>query len=320
MFRALLLIALLCGCEGDADQAAETAGSAEVRAPVSQKNDALPEPAPPTPEAVGAAEKLTAFANRAGQYLEHGFYSLADILHANSQTYLKTFSLPARPDAGPRQPGILGPETGLFDEAEARELTSGWQDMDKALDALLGHYANLEKYVADRTIRDDGKLGSELAAKIAASHEQFVKARHSWLNIVQRRANEAQHILLYEHPLERQILAGENIFSQIREANDILASGTFDAPLLQTICSIIRSQIDIGAKPPFPARPALERLYRGFLKTAAVYADHLEQGSEEGIRNFQRRELGEAARACALAWNKFAREANHVQNGSGGSR
>lgn len=312
MLRALLLIALLCGCESDADKTGNLAVSAEVRAPISQKSE-LPSPSPPTPEARIAAEKLTAFANRAGQYLEHGFYSLADVFQANTQSYLKTFRLPSRPERGPRLPDALKPEAGLFDEQEAKDLTAGWQSMDRAFDALLGHYSNLEKYVADWNIRDDGKLGNDLAARIAESHAQFVKARHSWLNIVHARASEAQHILLYNHPLERQILAGENIFAQIREANDILASGTFDAQLLKTICAIIRAQIDVGARPPFPARPGLERLYRGFLKSASAYATSLEQGSEEGIRDFQRRELVEGARACALAWNEFAKEANHVQ-------
>lgn len=309
-FKALLLLGLLCGCDSDADRLAQGGGSAEVRAPISQKEGELPPPATPTPEARAAAEKLTAFANRAGYYLEHGFYSLADVFHANSQAYLNTFRLPARPDVGPRSPDTLKPEAGMFDEQEAKDLTIGWQGMDKAFDALLGHYASLEKYVADRDIRDDGKLGNELVAKIASDYGQFAKARHSWLSIVQRRASEAQHILLYNHPLERQIFAGENIFSQIREANDILASGKFDAALLQTICAIIRGQIEVGARPPFPAKPALERLYRGFLKAATTYADKLEQGSEEGIRNYQRRDVAEAARACALAWNEFAKEAN----------
>lgn len=312
MFRALLLIALLCGCDRDADRSAQGTGGAEVRAPISQKVGELPPPATPTPEARGAAEKLTAFANRAGHYLEHGFYSLADVFHANSQAYLNTFRLPPRPDVGPRTPEALKPEAGLFDEQEAKDLTTGWQGMDRAFEALLGHYASLEKYVADRNIRDDGKLGNDLVAKIASDYGQFVKARHSWLSIVQRRASEAQHILLYNHPLERQIFAGENIFAQIREANDILASGKFDAALLQTICAIIRAQIEVGARPPFPAKPALERVYRGFLKAAAVYADNLEHGSAEGIRSYQRREVAESARACAHAWNEFAKEANQA--------
>lgn len=309
MLRLLLLALLLCGCNDDS-RAPSDNGGAEVRAPISQRPGAQQEEKPPSPEEVAAAEKITAFANRVTQYLEHGFYSLADVFHANTQAYLKTFRLPARPDVGQRRPDALQPEAGLFNEQEARDLTAGWQAMDKALSALLGHYANLEKYVADRNIRDDGALGRELAERIELAHGQFIGARRSFLAIVQKAAGEAQRALLYNHPLARQILAAENIFAQMREAGDILASGSAEPELLRAICANIRAEMELGARPPFPAAPNLERLYRNYLKAVGSYAGALEQGSEEGMRQFQRREISESARASILAWNEFAKEAN----------
>lgn len=310
MFRLLFLLLLLCGCDSDAGLTPSENGSAshEVRGPASLESGSARKA--PGEEEKATAERITAFANQAGQYLESGYFSLADKFHANAQEYLKSYRLPPRPDVGRRLTGGLAPEEGLFDEQEARDLTEGWQAMDRALNALLGHYSSLEKYVADQKVRDDGKLGRDLAAKIAASHERFVQARHAWLGIVQKRSRQAQDVLLYNHPLERQIVAAENIFEQIRAARDILAGNNPDLQILKNLGASIHAQIDLGGRPPFTASPGLERLYRNFLKAAAGYADELERG--ENIHNFQRRELGAAAKNCALAWNEFARAVNGV--------
>lgn len=311
MFRLLLLFFCLLACDNQGDDHSRHSES-EIRGRVGQEGQVVQIKAPPAPEETRAAEAMTAFANRASQYLENGFYSLADRFYVNTLNYQKNFRLPARPATGQRQRDILIPPGGIFDEQEESDLAEGLQKMDRALDKLLGHYASLEKYVADKTIRDDGKLGDELVEKIGASHADFIKARHSWLAIVQKRAREAQHVLLYEHPLERQILAGENIFAQIREASEILGSDSQNPQLLKPIYEAINAEIANAARPPFMERPALERLYRAFLDAASIYSSTLERGLDEGLHGFQKQEIGNAGRACANAWNEFAMAANAV--------
>lgn len=309
-FLFLLLAILLAGCESGpqpGDAARETASITQSN---EQKQAAEPEMQipEPEPEALARADRIIAYSNRAHEALEKGHYSLADRLYENSRRYLENWSLPATTRKLPRF--NLKPEEGLFDEKDARLVTEGLLGMDRSLADLLGHYANLEKYVANPEIRDDGKQGRALAARIRTAHESFIAARRTWLEIVQARAAEAQELLLYRHPLQRQIMAGNDIFAQIGEVTHLLGSGSPQTELLRACRQNIEDLIALGAKPPFPARPALERLYRAFLKQAQQYLTSLERGLAEGFYQVQKKELNLAGQNCAAAWNLFAREAN----------
>lgn len=314
-----VLLILICACDSGqepAQSSATPASTSQVRgkathesaAPVyspADDKEAVSLPAPSFSQ-IQKADRLLAYSNAGLEYLDRGFYSLADTFHANSQRYLETFKLPPRPKIGARRD--MKPEAGLFDEQEMSMIANGLAGMDKALNSLLGHYASLEKYVADKNIRDDGDLGRKLAAQIAADHSSFIAARKTWLDIVQARASEAEKIMLHEHPLKRQILVGSAMLNQMREVASLLASE--QAQLLPACRKSIADYLSQGEKPPFPAKAALERLYRIFLNQARNYLACLERGMNEGFHQPQRKELNQASQNCAAAWNEFVKAAN----------
>lgn len=323
MSKILILLAalFLCACDTDEDQTqasskpefaqgdnsvALTKSSNAESAQLSPQ--AQNETTPPSAEATKRADKILAYINRGQASLDSGFYSLADRLQANSHTYLQTWRLPARPK--PSKKPDLKPEEGLFNETEAGIITTSLANMDKALNALIGHYLNLEKYVANNTIRDDGKQGLQLARQIDLAHADFIAARRSWLGAVEDNAAEAEKILLYNHPLQRQILAGNAIFNQFREIAHILASASPQSELLAACRANIANLAASAAMPPFLARPALERLFRAFLHTVNAYLTNFDRGLNEGFHMPQRKELNVAAQTCANAWNEFVKEAN----------
>lgn len=324
MYNLLLgfLLALICACDSgyqnNADGKPTAAATRSLSASAAKQNmayfgEARNQHKPlPTPEELDKADRIIAYSNHVNEELDNGFYSLASKLYDNSRRYTQTWQLP--PLLKKRKRADLAPEEGLFDEAEARLITDGLKRMDKALDSILTHYAGLEKYAADDRIRDDGRQAHKLAARIKNDHAAFIAARSSWLDTVRKRAAEAEKIMLYGHPLQRQIIAGNTILNQLREVNNILASGSPEPSLLHACSQNIVTAIGEGTPPPFPARPAQERLYRVFLKSASAYREQLEMAVNEGFHPAQLRQIQDAARACANAWNDFAKETNsHAQ-------
>lgn len=307
-----LLFLILCAC--DSPDAEKKAPPAEATAAVQpQARIAQPEPAP-SPEEIRRADRIIAFNNSAGRYLERGFHSLADDLYRNARVYEKIFHLPKRPDRGRRNAGLLKPEPGLFTEAEAAQMAAGLKGMDKALDELLAQYAELEKYVADKTLRDDGKRGAALVKKIRASHAEFIAGRKLWLAAARDGVLAAENLMLREHPLKRQILAAHAIFREIEQAGRSLASGEADRQLLDACSAHIANALEAATAPPFAGLPGLERLYREFLKKIAQYKDKLDIVISEGAHGAQLRDLAQARAEAASAWNAFAAALNGDSN------
>lgn len=315
-YLCLLLIFCLWACQSEEkpEQGADSGGAAkQLNLPAKADNRAsLPaapdfrRETPPTPAEIEHADRIIAYSNRLQADLSRGYYSQAESMLANSRSYLADWRQPAKLKSVPKSQ--LMPEAALFSEREARDMQAGFAGMDKALNALFGHYANLDKYAADANIRDDGKLGRQLASQIRASYANFAASRRSLLAIVQKKAAEAEKILLYEHPLQRQIIVGNQIFAQFSEMAHLLAADTPEPELIAACRQNIETLIAIGAKPPFPAKPGLERLYRAFLKQAGAYCKLVGQNTD--FSGQQRRELNKAAQASAEVWNEFVKEAN----------
>lgn len=313
----LLFVILACfACdsgEKNAPQGTMKPAPAQKDAPIAKSSETQAKAAPASPQAADEtmrqkADRILVYHNRTLDELERGFHSLADKFYENSRNYLKNYQLPARPKTGERRD--LKPGAGLFDDREAAYIGMSLNGMNKALDRILDRYADLEKYAADKNIRDDGARGEKLAKQIAGAHADFLAARKTWLDIVETRAREAELILLAEHPLRRQILAGTGIFGQFREVANLLASGDPPRAMLVACRENIENLASEGAKPPFPARPALERLYRGFLKDVQTWLDAFSAGIKNGFPPAVRREMNDAGKDCAAAWNEFVREAN----------
>lgn len=268
--------------------------------------------APPTEAELAKAVRLMDFSNSARDVLSGTHYSIPDKLSDYARKYKETWHLPKKSRISVRKnarAALVCPK-GIFNQEEEKHLATALLEMDKALEKMLDHYRELEKYVDDDSIRDDGKKGLELADRISTGYDSFMKSRDSWLEIVETRAEAAEQKLLYDHPLQRQILAARNIFAQMREAGWLVKTGDVDKSVLATLHSILNRIISDAAKPPFPASPSLERLYRGFLKHASSYSAILEAGIAGGFYGARKRELNVAVGNCRKSYNEFVRAAN----------
>lgn len=258
------------------------------------------------------AEQAIDFYNRAREMRNQSWFKAPNLLRRNTADYLEEWRIkpPPRLSPGKHFSRNLAAPRGIFTANEERVLTQALDGMDQALNRMIGHYRELDKYARDDAIVDDGAGARSLAAEMEAEHDRFMKARHDWAAIVAARAAAAEKLLLAEHPLRRQILAAGNIFDAISEVSDMLESGSPDKKAIADIAGKLAEQIREGEKPPFAAAPALERLYRGFLKEARQYEIILRRALREGLGNIQQRELLEAAGECASSYNEFAASAN----------
>lgn len=290
----------------------ETAEKAEQAA--SQEAKKTPEPV--SPQEYEHAGSLLQYANQARETLEENLAGPASHMRANVAAYLDTWRLKKLPRAADRKGALkkLAPPEGLFSPEEEKSLTHALQGMDKALSEMERHYLDLSKYAKDSSIRDDGKQGQQLGRLFTDSYEKFAANQHSWLEIVEKRAEEAEEKFLRAHPLQRQIAGARNIFAQFREIAALINSGSASMPELAALRQTISSIAAECAKPPFNASPALERLYRSFLTQVNVYCKTLDQAMAEGLHDLQKRELNAASNECRKVYNEFARHANYLAN------
>lgn len=260
------------------------------------------------------ADKILAFANDARMRLEKEFSRPATHMRDNVQSYLDTWHLAHMPPVNSRKAAIekMKPDSGLFSLAEEEKLDQALKGMDKALDDMAAHCRELEKYGADSRIRDDGKKGKELSKLAAESYGRFAANQHSWLEIVERAAEDAEEKFLRSHPLQRQIAGARSIFAQFREIASIINAGASNMATLASLRQSIEELAAECAKPPFNASPGLERLYRHFLAEVNAYCKILNQAIAEGMRGKQMRELNVALENCRQAYNEFARQANFL--------
>lgn len=293
------------------DASGEESGGAPQ--PENDFNGEKAEAARPLTEAeIQLANKIVSFSNAARDILGSGAHAAADTLNDNARRYIKNWRLPERPKLPQKysaDPRLKAPPE-IFTKAEEAALAKALDDMDKALNALFGHYKSLEKYVADSSIIDDGKKGLELSDKIARGHFEYMSAKRTWLEIVEARAARAEAELLRDHPLQRQILSAQSIFAQMREAGDLLRAEPDNRKALEIVAKNLDAVIAEAALPPFQASPALERLYRNFLKEAKAWNALLSRGVLEGFFSAQKSGLVKAFAKCRDAYNDFVRAVN----------
>ncbi len=258
------------------------------------------------------ADRTLQFSNLATVVLTDGYYALPDALYDNINYYLDVWRLPKKPRAhgADRAKKAMHPPKGIFNEKEEAALAAAFQEMDQALGSMLKDYTSLEQYVADDSIRDNGKEGKKLGKKIADNHSRFMKARKTWLEMVDARAEQAQEILLREHPLERQILDASKMFSIFREITALLVPENTDKSAVSALRQNLDQVLADAKRPPFPASPQLEREYRGYLKTVDKYLQSLDAGLKEGFFTPQKKILTTDVINCHNAYNSFAKLAN----------
>ncbi|MBQ9407663.1 MAG: hypothetical protein IJU37_13130 [Desulfovibrio sp.] len=325
-----LTAVLLCGLTaGACDNSGDEAPSADVSAPGKKVETAPPTPAatpqaaparekeslpPLAPAALERADRLVAFANAASLALSSGKYAQADVLAAFVEYYLSEWQLAKRPKIDARADAALAdglvPPAGLFTAEEVKHLAAHAQAMDKAIADMRTAYGELETYVLDANIRDEGARGRKLGARILKDHAAYKAARQAWLDIVEGLSAPAEQTLLRDHPLRRQIVAAESMFAVHSKVNALLAHAGGQSSALASLRQELQTLIAEAQKPPFRASPTVERLYRQFLREMSGYALELTRGLAEGFHNEVRMELNRAVLASRSAYNAFVRGAN----------
>ena len=271
----------------------------------------------PSPEELDRADQLVAFSNAASTALAAGRYAQADVLIAYAKYYLAEWKLAKRPAINPDEDDALArrlaPPAGLFTPEQTKKMAASVQEMNKAIANMRASYRQLEKYVEDDSVQDNGVKGKSLVADIAKAHSAFVIARDAYMQIVEAEASPAEAMLLRNHPLKRQIQAAGRIFAVFGKTATLLAPDRPDREALQALRQELAAAIADGARPPFMAAPDLERRYRGFLKQAGSYAELFDKGLEEEFYAPLRFEMNNAALASRAAYNDFVRDANQMR-------
>lgn len=261
------------------------------------------------PELQDRAEKVLDFYNRAAAAFETGYYALPEKIMENSRRYERGWIAPEKLEA-PEPAKSLLPEKGLFNEAEEAALAAALDDMDKALARLLAHYEALLGYPPEARIEDEDQTGKRLQNDLELAHGQFMRARKTYMGIIDKAASEAESYILKTHPLERQIVCAREIFAQIAQISELLRIQEPDISLLASCRENMRELIDRASLPPFPAQPGLERLYRGFLKLATNYMERVPITPQTARNGAIKRELALLADDMRAAYNEFARQVN----------
>ena len=341
IFRTLVLVLglalLLTACESgkkEADKAdkadkpkvestaaapsASASGAASSKAENPSAVQEAQEAAPaPSPADLDRADRLVAFSNSASMALAAGRYAQADVLMAYTKYYLAEWQLAKRPAINADEDESLArrlvPPAGLFTPEQTKKMAASVQDMNKAIASMRADYRSLENYVEDATLQDNGVKGKALGAAIAKAHAAFVVARDAYMQIVETEAAPAEDMLLFNHPLKRQIQAAERIFAVFGKAASLLAPDRPDREALLAQRQELAAALADGARPPFMAAPDLERRYRGFIKQAQTYAELFDKGLEEEFYSPLRFELNKAALASRAAYNDFVRDANQIR-------
>lgn len=304
-------LAALPACRGDSGQKSAQKADAE------QNTDAAGGGAPTPAQKAGPAELARAnaildFHNRAVEILHRGAFARASDIAGAREIYLDSYRLPRLKKAGSRAAArsALVPPAGLFSPDEEAVLARELAGMDAALQEMQAGYADLERYVRDDGIVDDGREGRRLCKELGARHDVFMAARRSWLGIVTKRAREAEKILLEEHPLRRQILAGQEIFALIGQAAGLLSAQKPDKAAIARTGQEMAAAVAEAGEPPFPASPAVERQFRNFLRQASGYLDQIKEGLAQGFYAPGLRRLNVQSARVRRAYNAFVRAAN----------
>ena len=322
IWLACLGVLCLAACDsGSKEEAPATSAKTEQAQPApaaeaSPAEDAGNAPReqgpPPTKTQLDEADAVVAFYNAAASTLAKPYFTQADVMMGNIRYYLHEWMLAPRPDGGDGKPlsaGLAAPHE-MFSNVESLEMEQLVNEMVQSINSMRADYRSLDRYVKDQSIRDDGVKGKALTDSIEKSYERFSAARSHYMSIVESRAAAVEEVLLYGHPLKRQILDARRVFGLFSRTVGLLTAQKPDREALEQVMTSLDASLANAGRPPFPASPDVEHAYREFLKQAAGFKDALAKGLGEGFYNPVREELNNAAMGSRQAYNVFVREAN----------
>ncbi|MBQ7607594.1 MAG: hypothetical protein IJU76_06445 [Desulfovibrionaceae bacterium] len=259
------------------------------------------------------AEQIIDFCNRAEQNTAEDWFTQADRLAFFVRIYLGEWQLPKYNKALTEKKVFLEkllPPDDLFEVSEKKALRDALLAMHAALATMHANYRELERYVRDPSIQDDGVLGKRLSRKITEAYAQFGLAKKDYFALLEKKAVPAENIFLVDNPLKRQILEARILFSLLRAISFELSKDTVDLAKTRALEEEVRTHIAEAERPPFKGKPLSERRYRAFLKEIKIYADDLAQGNQEGFYPHVRKALNLDLANIRTAYNDFAKNVN----------
>lgn len=333
---ACLLVLVFCfclagGCREDGERSdGKKAESEAVSEPqpmdsstaASTSTGGAPSPAPgegvyalSTPEPAASekerahAQGIIDFSNAASMLLEEGVCGRYPALILQAvKGYREIFV--AEPVSGPKPEVSCAaqispqPDEGLFGSTAAL-LSADLATMDRERQSMQNQYAQLRKYAADTTIRDDGVRGDELCGGISTAGKAFAAAREHFFSLVNPAAEEAQDTLLRAHPLRGQFRLARRLFAAFQQAAGRIGADEPDPLSLTTLITGMDSDLTTAERLPFPLPGEAEMNYRAFLKSARALVDVLRRGQVESFHTPVRIALNNAWNLCRTAYNRF---------------
>lgn len=185
------------------------------------------------------------------------------------------------------------------------ELEGLLRTMDEQRVAMQQDYTSLRRYMADESIMDDGELGERLCRSMEESYAVFEDARSLFLESVDARGEEAQLVLLRDHPLREQVRLALHLFSDMSRASDRIAPGEPDPKALSSFIEAIDADATTAERLPFPIPGEVEMNYRHFLKEVRVLQGILARGCIESFHAGVRADLSSSFRECHRRYNLF---------------
>ncbi|MDR2574524.1 MAG: hypothetical protein LBC94_09345 [Desulfovibrio sp.] len=317
-FWSLWLVGLFClaacGSEGDGKAPEKDAPRLESEMKETEPSVSEPQFPPLSPEEQKKAVAIVDYYNLANSLLAEEPYTLPETCRVAAREYLQSWRLKTIPriargtlDTAAKR---LEPPLEVFPEQEREQFARYILDMGRALEEVLKEYRQLEKYVKDNSIIDDGAGGNEIIATLDAAHRNFLVARDDFLKRAEELSAPAEDALLHGHPLRRQIALAREIFLLCRRCATLLGEEQPDKTALGLLGEELGHVLNEAGKPPFRGSPGLERQYRVFLREVERFAEVLASGLAGNFDAVTRRSMNEAISAGRAAYNNFAMTAN----------
>ena len=286
------------------EPAAKTAsGSAEVYP--------LTQPGPEaTPEEQASAQEAVTYANTAGSVIVDGVCGRYPMQIMRMVEEYKTLFAADR-IAGPEPAqdcavkGVPAPEAAMFGEENAASMSADLKTMDQASRSMQEKYRQLQSYVQDRKIRDDGQKGDQLSGEITASYALFRDARRHFLKIMNAKAEEAQDTLLRSSPLRAQVRMARRIFEDFRQCAEFISAGEPDQNAMAALVDKAAADITTAENLPFPVAGVVEMSYRTYLKGARAVEAAFRRGISESFHAPVRVAINTAWQECGAEYNSF---------------
>lgn len=317
-----VILALAGGCRDDGEQkpgsGQEPAAQAESSFPARQDQPAGETKVYPltlpgqeaSPAERKSAQEAVDYANAAGSVIVDGVCGRYPMhIMRMVEEYRTLFEAdriagPA-PAPGCAAKGVSAPPAAMFGEKNAAAMADDLKAMDSASQSMQEKYRDLQAYVRDRKLKDDGQKGDQLSGDISDAYKKFQAARGHFLEIMDAKAEDAQDVLLRGSPLRAQVRMARRIFGDFRKCAEFITAGEPDQNAMAGLVDRAAADITTAENLPFPVSGEAEMTYRAYLKEARAVEAAFRRGISESFHAPVRTAINTAWQQCGDGYNRF---------------